>query len=175
MAGLDQAARGAPPQEAGAPPEQEERVELAPDEELDSDIAFGLIAKILYEDEGTDQLLNIFSAQNPAPALGNLLTTMIDNIGKKLSQRGMDLSPNIWLAEGGVVDRVIDEVAELAEGAKIKFDDALQSQVFGEVIDQLKLAGQAEKNGAQMPPEEGMGPPPPGGAGGPPPMQQGGF
>lgn len=176
--GLDQAARGAPPVSANGDPGQnvseggqEDRSELAPDEELDSDIAFGLIAKILYEDEGTDQLLNILSAKDPTPALGNLLATMIDSIGKKLAQRGMDLSPNIWLAEGGVTDRVIDQVAELAEKAGIALDDAAQSAVFAEVIDQLKMAGAAEKKGAAGPPPQEGAPPPEAGMV-PPPMEQ---
>jgi hypothetical protein len=96
--------------------------------------------------------------------LGNFLASAMDRINQKLQQKGMDLSPNIWLAEGGVVDRLLDEVEELASKAGVAFDDAVSSAVFAEVVDQLKLAGQANAKGQSAPP---AGPPP--GMGAPPP------
>jgi hypothetical protein len=152
---------------------EDDRSPLAPDEELDSDIAFGLLGSLIYSEQGTQQMLNVLGAQNPAPAMGNFLASAIDRTNKKLGSKGMDLSPNIWLAEGGVVDRLLDEVAELANKAGVKFDAALQSQAFAEVIDQLKLAGQAESRSGgagQQPPgplapeQQEAGPP------GPPPV-----
>jgi hypothetical protein len=57
--GLDQMARGAPPPSE----EQEDEMEnetsaLADDEELDADIAFGLLGSLIYSEQGSNQMLN---------------------------------------------------------------------------------------------------------------------
>jgi hypothetical protein len=192
MAGLDSmAAQGAPmmgggappppPGDMGGPPPPEEMAQegqaapsspLAPDEELDADIAFGILGNLIYEDQATKIIMDaLTNAQNPAPIIASMISKSIDTTAKKLADKGMELSPNVWLAEGGATDRLLDEIAELAEKGGVQFNDQLQSMVFGEVLDQLKIAAQADKKGqggaspppnmGTMPPEMGMGAPPP--------------
>lgn len=144
--------------EEGAPPEEP----LDPGEELDSDIGFGLLASLIYENETTDILEDALNKPNPVPAIAQLLASAVDKIAQKSEERGTPLSPRIWLSKGGAVDRAIDEIAEMAEKLKINFPNQAQSAVFGEVIDALKLAGQAEKRGQQG--GAGMGAPPMGAA-----------
>lgn len=130
-------------------------------EELDSDIGFGLLASFIYDDATTQQIQNAFSAQNPVPALAQILSAAVDKIAQKSEERGTPLSPRIWLAKGGAVDRAIDEVAEIADKLGINFPEQAQSAAFGEVVDALKLAGQAERRGkgAPPPPEAPVGAP----------------
>lgn len=182
MAGLqDMAAQQTMAQQGPPPPEEEMMLaeEGAPaeealdsGEELDSDIGFGLLASLLYEDATTDLLEDALSKQNPVPAIAQMLASAVDKIAAKSEERGTPLSPRIWLSKGGAVDRAIDEVAEIAQRLKINFPEQAQSAVFGEVIDALKLAGQAEKRGQQG--GAGMGAPPPGAAPPQPPMPSGG-
>lgn len=160
---MAQAQQGAPPPEEemmlaeeGAPPEEA----LDQGEELDSDIGFGLLASLIYEDETTKFIADALNKQNPVPAIASILASSVDKIAQKSEAKGVPLSPRIWLSKGGAVDRAIDEIAEIAEKLKINFPEQAQSATFGEVIDALKLAGQAEKNGRQG--GAGMGAPPPG-------------
>lgn len=169
MPGLqDMAAQMAMAQQGPPPPAEEAALvaEGAPleealdtGEELDSDIGFGLLASLIYEDETTKFLLDALSKQNPVPAIASIIASSVDKIAQRSEAKGLPLSPRIWLSKGGVVDRAIDEVAEIANKAKINFPEQAQSAAFGEVIDALKLAGQAEKQGQQG--GAGMGAPPP--------------
>ncbi len=131
--------------EEGAPPEEA----LDQGEELDSDIGFGLLASLIYDDETTKFIADALNKQNPVPAIASILASSVDKIAQKSEAKGVPLSPRIWLSKGGAVDRAIDEIAEMAEALKINFPEQAQSAVFGEVIDALKLAGQAEKRGQQ--------------------------
>lgn len=165
---------GAPPPVEGVEPPKERNV-LTPAEELDSDIAFGLMSSLVYSEQGSKLLENALkTAENPAPAIALFIANAVEKINKQMKQRGMEISPNAWLAEGAAVDRIMDEVAELGAMTGAEVSPQLESMVMGEVIDQLKLMGQAEKQGAQQaPPPPGgpqMAPPPPGGGMPPPPM-----
>lgn len=149
---------GPPPMEEGAPPK--ERNVLSPAEELDSDIAFGLMSSLVYSEQGSKVLGNALkTAENPAPAIALFIATAVEKINKQMEGRGMAISPNAWLAEGAAVDRIMDEVAELGGMMGAEVSPQLESMVMAEVIDQLKLMGQAEKQGAQQgPPPQGMAP-----------------
>lgn len=174
--GMEQGA--APPMEQGPPPPegQKERSVLSPAEELDADIAFGVMSSLLYSDQGSKVVTSALkTAQNPAPAIALFVAGAIEKVSKQLEQRDMAVSPNAWMAEGGAVDRLLDEIAELGEMAGAPVSPQLESMVMAEVVDQLKLMGQAEKQGrSQQPPQAGppqadpgmapppaMGPPPP--------------
>lgn len=169
-----------PPKEQQEAPARNPEGRLSKDEMQDTEIAFGMMRNLLTAKEGNGVLMDALSKPNPAPALSLILSTIVGKVAKKMDEKGLGLSPRVWLAEKGAVDRTIDHVAEVAKKNKVPFDDALQSQVFGGVVDQLKLAQEADANGENSPPEgeeappqqEEQGPSPPM-AGGPPPMMGG--
>lgn len=152
--------------------EQEQgRSALSPAEELDADIAFGLMASLLHSPEGGKVAMNALkTAKNPAPALAMFVSTAMDKINNQMKERGMELSPRMWMAEGGAVDRFMDELAEFASAEGVKVPPQLESMVMAETIDQLKLQSQAGKQG--QPPAPGAAPagPPPAPQGAPPMM-----
>lgn len=121
-------------------------------EELDSDIGAGLLYEFILSNETTDQIENALSAQNPVPAIAQIIATGVDKIAQKSEERGMPLSPRIWLSKSGAVDRAIDKIAEMADKLGVNFPEQAQSAAFGEVVDALKLAGQAERRGKGTPP-----------------------
>jgi hypothetical protein len=167
--GLQDMARGAPPQEGqqGAP-----RSELSPAEELDADIAFGVMASLLYSPEGSKIVSGALRGKNPAPALGMFISSAMEKVNKQMEERGMPLSPNAWLSEGGAVDRLMDSVAELGGMSGAQVTPQLESMVMAEVIDQMKLMSATAKKGAQAGSANAapspMGPPPPPGGATPP-------
>jgi hypothetical protein len=178
-----------PPAKEGRDPEGK----LSKDEMMDTKIAYEMMRGLFLNPKGQGVLLDALSKPNPAPATSIIVASMVDKIAKKMEQKGLGLSPRAWLAEGGAVDKTLDEMANIASKNKIAFDERLQSQVFAGVVDQLKLAAQADENeemesGMEQQQQQEMGPPPPMGGpqqmappppgpmmGPPPPTEQGGF
>lgn len=170
MAGLAQMAKGggAPMQQEPPMPEQdvnmtergEEEVRpLDEGEELDSDIAYGLLASIILEDDAVQSIKGLTQSQNPIPIIAAMISNSVKELVSGLQDSDMNVSPNVWLADGGAVDRAIDLVSDIAGG----LPDEIKNGVFSDVVDQVKLMSQG--GGQQGGPEmmgapQGMGQPP---------------
>lgn len=160
---------------APAPEEGSGKAPLSARETLDSDIGFGLAASLLYSEGGSKSVLEAVKGQDPAVALGMFLSQMAMKLQQKTAEQGIELSPNIWLAEGGVTDRVLDEVEEMAEKAGVEMPEGIREQSVNEMMNVLKAASQSQPAGQEGGQPMG-GQAPMGGGMAPPPMpQQGGF
>lgn len=161
MKGLAQAARTPPmPDEMGpegAPPKQQTQP-LSEAEELDVDVAAGLMANTLL-DAGVEKLQQAAQAGDPIPVFAGMLSTMVEGMVKRLKGTEMDVSPSVWLAENGAVDQTIDFIAKLVD-----LPEEVKNGIFSDTVDQLKLMGKREKAAGKQPPQQ-----PPQGA---PPMGQ---
>ena len=168
MKGLQDMARG--PQG----PAQQQGSALSPAEELDADIAFGVMANLLYGEGGSRIVMDALGAENPAPALASMLAGIMDKVDKQLGQRGVNLSPNVWMAEGGAVDRAVDAISDIGAMAGMEVSPQLESMVMAEMVDQLKMMRQGMGQGQpQGTPQDMAAAAPP--QGGPPPMMGGGV
>lgn len=176
MAGLAQMAQGgAPMQEEPPMPEQdvnmteqggmgEETRPLDEAEELDADIAYGLLASMILEDDAVKSIKGLTEAQNPIPVIAAMVSNSVKELASSLQNSDMNVSPNVWLADGGAVDRAIDLVSDIAGG----LPDEIKNGVFSDIVDQMKLMSQGQ--GGQQPPQQpgaemmgapqGMGQPP---------------
>jgi hypothetical protein len=159
---------------------------LSKDELMDTKIAYEMMRGLILNPKAQGVIADSLSKPNPAPSMSIIIGSMVDKIAKKMETQGLGLSPRVWLAKNGAVDRALDEIAGVAEKNQLAFDERLQSEVFAGVIDQLKLAAQADENeamGAMEEEQAAMGPPPPPGGmgvgdptmmgGAPPPAQPG--
>lgn len=164
--GMQQAPQGGPPMGGmppeGAPMEGEDRAPLGLEEELDGDIGFGLLASLIHAQETQPILQDALSTPNPVPAIAQIVAQSVDKVASKSEEKGMPLSPRIWLSEGGAVDRALNEIGNIAMAMGVEFGESARSAAFGEVIDALKLAREAETRGQQG--GAGMGAPPMGAA-----------
>lgn len=142
---------------------------LSEEEELDANIAYGLLASAFLEDPSIQGIREIFKAQDPAPAAAALISGAI----KQITEEGdVELSPNVWLADGGAVDRAVDLIADIVGG----LDEATKNAVFGNVVDQIKLMGQSGQQPQGAPPMRAqMAPPMPMGPRGAQPPMAGGM
>ncbi len=131
---------------------------LGLEEELDGDIGFGLLASLIYAQETQPILQDALSAANPIPAIAQIVAQSVDKVASKSEEKGMPLSPRVWLSEGGAVDRALDEIGNIAQKMGVDFGESARSAAFGEVIDALKLARGAKARGQQG--GGGMGAPP---------------
>lgn len=145
------------------PPEQEQ---AAPDD-LDIQIATGLLSVALME-KGLDAVSSAASQPNPITPLSSILTIMLKELLPSLEQSGMGVDPNVWLSDGGAVDRAIDLMGQMTGG----LPDEVKNGVFMEVVDQMKLLSNQSKNQGIQQPQGGEGMGPSGNSGAPPqPMQ----
>lgn len=169
MAGLAQMAKGGAPMAEPPMPEQdvnmtEQGEEVRPldeAEELDSDIAYGLLASIILEDDAVQSIKGLTQSQNPIPIIAAMISNSVKELVSGLQDSDMNVSPNVWLADGGAVDRAIDLVSDIAGG----LPDEIKNGVFSDVVDQVKLMSQGGQQQQQGDPEmmgapQGMGQPP---------------
>lgn len=152
---------------------------LSEGEELDADIASGLISVAIME-KGMQAINEAVSQSNPVPILASIISSLVKEIAPRLEESGLQVSPRAYLADGGAVDRVISLISDMSGG----LDETTQNAVFAEVVDQLKIIAKTggQQGQQQMPPGqgpqglpqpqggEGMGP----GAPGMPPAPMGG-
>lgn len=84
---------------------------------IDLDMTMGLIGNALLSDQGIGQMKQMMgAAKDPSAVLGQLAYHAIGAVKDKLETKGMDISPKIWVARGGVVDQTIAEAAKAIAG-----------------------------------------------------------
>jgi hypothetical protein len=151
---------------------EDEMADLSEAEELDAQIAYGLAASALLEEQGIQGLNEAMNQQNPIPLVAGIVASLVKDIAEGTQGTEIELSPNVWLAEGGAVDRLLDLISEIS-GQEL--DDAAKGAIFSDVVDQIKLFSQAAGQKEQMPPNMGMGMPDQGTPGMPPSPQMMGM
>lgn len=92
------------------PAQEQEKESLTAEEEQDLSIAVNL-AKNMIDDEGINVIKSAETSKDPGQVIGQFLFQMATALKEKLS--GMiDLSPRIFLSEGGWVEQVSDYLQE---------------------------------------------------------------
>ena len=90
---------------------QQEAAPAQNSDALDIQVAGSLVAAGLISDEGLRALMQVLKgAQDPAMAIGNAVFMAISKVREKLDQNGMSVNDKLWMAKGGILDRVLFEV-----------------------------------------------------------------
>ena len=139
---------------------------LAPMEELQGDIAYGITGSMLYSPEASGAFAQALQGGgDPTAITANFVSQLILKSAEKLQQTGPDISPNVWMSKNGVAERLIESAAEIAEvKAGMEFTPEMKQKTFMEIADIMKAGAQATAKGQQQP--QG-GPPMGGGMGAP--------
>jgi len=170
MMPLSQAAQQPTPEEQPMPEQQEQPTQLSEEQELDADIAYGLLASMLLEQESVDSIRGLAKAQNPATPVAAMISAVVKELVQNLEGSDMQIDPNVWLADQGAVDRAIDLVSDISGG----MPEEVKGAIFSDIVDQVKLMAGGEGQGGQPPmggdPMQQQQPPM-----GPPPMPMGGM
>jgi len=78
---------------------------------LDTQVAAGLVAAGLISDQGIQAMSQVLQGANdPVQALAHVIFMAIGKVREKLDQKGMKIDDKVWIAGGGVLDRVMFEV-----------------------------------------------------------------
>lgn len=138
---------------------------LTEEDEQNVDIAVAAAVDMIEKDGGVDALRNVVSGNNPAKMLALFVTQMIEALYQQAGQQGFELSPAIWMAEGGVIDELADEFSDILDQDVTQLMAEAKPIIMQNV---QKRAEGAQETGEQAPP---MGEPAEGQMG-PPEMQQ---
>lgn len=145
--------------------EQEEAgqvTELTEEEEIDARLATAMGHAALSTPEVKQALEGMMSAAEPPMAAGQMLANLITQMKEQSDAQGLGMSDNIWMAEGGVSDRLSETIATNMG------EPEAATAIRQEVLEVLKMGAQVgEQNaqaGAQAPPQAGPVPSGPMGA-----------
>jgi len=119
----------------------------------DIDRAAGALAAMVSAPEAEQVLAKALA--NPK-LLAMFLAQAIERTQMESMKRELPINPKVWLAPGGAIDDIADELSEVAEIVGVPFDPAILDDVKQEVARILK-ARQPELQGnpaAEMPPED---------------------
>lgn len=142
MASLDQMGQGPAPQ--GAPNQKGKQASGL--EELDLEIAVKMGTRLMKEAGGLKAIEQAMSGSgDPVQAISKFLVQLIMQIKEAVSSQGVELSPNIVLAQGGWVEQMLD-VIEGELGLPPDFSD----QVFGDVVETFKALAQSPQGAGQQ-------------------------
>lgn len=123
------------------------------EDNADIDRAAGALAQIVSAPEAEPVLAKAFGSPK---MLAMFLAQAIERTQMESMKRDLPINPVVWLAPGGAVDDIADELAEVAEIVGMQFDPASLDEVKQEIAKILK-ARQPELQGnpaAEMPPDD---------------------
>lgn len=87
-------------------------------------LATQVVRDTLYDEEAAEQLLSVIrNAQSVGAGLGKALMMAGQPIANQMHKKEPGLSYEIWLMEGGVVDNILAELADICEEAGIPVED----------------------------------------------------
>lgn len=135
---------------------------LSAEEKQDVKLASNLILNPLLSEQGLQGLQQVVEGAADLPAaLGQAIFSALDSARSQLDQRGIDISTKAWTAGGGVLDTVIQEVAQALAGVgemQQVLDPAFLDAVKNAVLD---LMEEADGGGmTEQQPMQPAGPPP---------------
>lgn len=133
---------------AAQPQQAPPRQQMTEDDELDVDIAAGIGAQMMSNEKAMAILSKAFAAPSPTKMLAVFLAQLIEKIQTKSMDTDVVLNPIIWLAQGGVIDELADELSDIAERSGAEYTPELAEQVKAELVNVLKARSQQEKERA---------------------------
>ena len=144
-----------------AEPTNHEEQETEVDEALEADIttARGLLGSLILSPEAEQAVLKALSSSNPPKMLAMFLAQGIEMIQKRSMGTDTPLDPTIWLANGGVLDEVMVDIAEIAADNQVPFKIAQMLPAIKEaIVPVLGQRGEQLKQEGEQPPAQGQPP-----------------
>lgn len=136
--------------------------------DVDNDLAYSAIMNTVFKSGGLQQIQTALQGTDaPIQALSSMIFTVLTMARESSAQANLD--PQIWISAGGVVDRVVRDICQIADSMGIEgaADPQFGVQVKRAVIQQMRAEAQGGQGGMAQPPQVGPAPteqagPPPG-------------
>lgn len=123
------------------------RTSLSEEQEADADLATAIGVRLMNEPDMQQAIGQLVNSAEPTMAIGQFVGQMVMNIKEKSMQAQMDIDDQVWLAEGGVVDRLIEQASLEAESFGVSLPRGAEAAVQEEVMNVLKLAASSGQGG----------------------------
>lgn len=133
---------------------------LSKDEMQDVRLLTAMGSMLVNSQEMQEGIRGLVQSAEPVVAVGQLVANMVLKMKEASTAQGLQVSDNIWMAEGGVADNVIDEVVDFlakSEGVDL---GGQEEMIWIECLNVLKLASKAGQGQPQQagPPQQGVMP-----------------
>lgn len=115
-----------------------------------------MIDDIMEKNDGWEVIQKIIQeSQEPAVPLAQFLAQFIVQLGEALLQKGSQVDMNVFLAEGGVVEYMLDLIERAFD-----LPEAFSDQIFDDVVSTIEAVVQdpAQAQQAQQGPPQGQPP-----------------
>ena len=116
---------------------------LSKEQEVDADLATAMGLKVISDPSISQALGELTSSAEPNMALGQFVAQLVMTIKEQSQQNDMAIDDSVWLANGGVVDRLIDQLRIEVEDLGISIPVGDEALINEEVLNVLKLASKA--------------------------------
>lgn len=153
---------------------------LSKEQETDAKLASTIGLMLITNPDMEKGMIQLVQSGDPVAMLGQFIGTTIIKLKEQTMQNGLDIDDMVWMAKGGVTDRLIDQAILNLDAKGMDDLDGANDAVAEEVLNVIKLAGKIGQGGGQQQPQGGapMGPEQqaaPQQPMGPPLLQQGGM
>lgn len=131
--------------------------ELDKEEEVDADLATQLGISAINDPSLEEGLIGMVQSADPSMVAGQFLGQLITQIKTNLDDNNAHLSDRVWMADGGVVDRLASMLSERIAsetGIAVAPDD-----IYADTAEYFKFlvhAGQANQQAQQGAPAPGV-------------------
>lgn len=123
---------------------------------VDSDLAYAAIMNTVFRGGGVQQIQQaVQSAGDPVQALGAVIFQILE-MAKNASQNA-PVDPKSWIQAGGVIDRVVEDICQLAASMGVQ---GAEDRQFGLAVKENVVA---QMKGGGAPAQPPAGPPKPAG------------
>lgn len=131
---------------------------LSKDEEQDTAMATAMGATVLASEQARQGIDQMMGSAEPILAIGQVVANALLHLKEQSDKQGMGFSDNIWMAQGGVADRLIKEVVRDVDARTGEDMTSQSDKIWIEVVNFMKMAGSAGSNPQQQgAPQQGMG------------------
>lgn len=126
---------------------EQEGATLTKEEEVDANLATAMGATALYVPEMQEAIVGLAQSADPVMVAGQLVANLVVNVKEQSMTRGLDLSDKIWLADGGVADRLADELCKVIDATTGQDMDGMTDKVWIEALNVLKMMNGGPQQG----------------------------
>ncbi len=116
---------------------------LSKEQEIDVNLASAMGLTAINTPQISEALVGMAQSADPVMAVGQFVAQLILNLKEQSVNNNVPLDDKIWMAEGGVADRIIDEAILNLTTEGVDGLAGTNDAVLEEVMNVLKLAGQA--------------------------------
>lgn len=99
----------------------------------DIEIAAGIAAQLMSSPQARPVMQSIFTSPNQVKMLAKFIVQLMGKVQAKSIEQDVMIKPSLWLADGGILDDLVDEFSDLAEIVGGQFDPAMMPELKQQV------------------------------------------